>query len=349
MTNVLAIRPEPYECDFGLVYDLNALSHNAKVVRSITNACQFRPRVVLKGGYANPNIVRRLGSIERFPLAIGNSVGESASDCGVRDVATLYPGQAVSSQAWRSVGRVTEVNLAGIAEALRFFDRPDLMIAVQTSEDREGLRPQEIPQFIDEVASRFGGRVCVAGFQLNYGCVVEAPPPIRELDSLMESLCHDSILGRLSAQPFMSFGGSVLLPVLHQVHVPGAYVAELRIGEAVIAGTIPGQPSSPLGLEPTAWMNVPVTQTRHNQIDQHKRLVVNVGTQILCESRVRNGRDGLFVESMGSEVSVIRQTSDHRDDTPDFVSFRLRYSEIERALHRLSANSKPPMIHWPGC
>ncbi|MEM9249339.1 MAG: hypothetical protein AAGB05_11670 [Pseudomonadota bacterium] len=345
MSRKPAILPEPSHPTPGLVYDLQAMSHNAEIVRSIASACGFRTRVVLKGGFAIPKILDHLGSADHFPISIGNSVGEPAVGCKVHDLATLYPGQAPASAAWRTVRRVTEVTLAGVAAALKAFGRPELLVAVRTSENREGLRAQEIPEFLSAVEHTFAGRVSVAGFQLNYGCAVEAPPPPGELRQIMVALSREDVVRRMKSRPLLSLGGSVLLPILHSVPVPEGFRAELRLGEAIVVGTIPGQSSS-LGLARTAVLNAPVRHVRPAERGGEQSMMIDAGSLILSQTRTALARDGIRFASMGSEVSHVCRHADGSADAPDVLRFPLEYSETERALHRFGATAAPQRIQW---
>ncbi len=347
MTNVLAINSKPGACDYGLIYDLNALAHNAKVVLSIAKACQFELRAVLKGGYADPNIVRHLSSNERLPLSIGHSVGEFETSAKHADIATLYPGQAAVCPELPCVRRVSEVSLLGIAEALRRYDRPDVMLVLKTSENREGLELSDVPGLIEEITHRFSGRVVIRGFQLNYGCVVEAAPNMAELDAIFERLSDWAILSKLASEPILSLGGSVLLPVLGGISVPSCYLAEIRIGEALTTGTIPGHRSS-FELEQTARFNARILQLAGRSPEDLERFVVDVGSQILSEDREAAWHDGQIVESMGSELSVIQRPAGCLRDLNNPIPFVLGYAETERALSRLSNSNSAPFIHWAG-
>lgn len=317
-----------------LIYDLNSLLHNAKLCYLLANKYKFSLRVVLKGGYLAPAIVECLATLPEFTIAIGNTDRLEYPNSPAIDVAMLYPGQAVEGiSLHNSVRRFSEASISGIHRVSQAASPRSVIVPIATSEDREGIDVSDLVGFLQQVQQSFRNEVSIDGFQINYGCVSETPPNPKALKVILSAISSEEVRRHLSKQPVLSLGGSVLLPVLDQITIPQGFVPELRVGEAIVAGTVPGSKES-IGLLKPAHYFARKLQTLRPNAHGEKRLLVDVGTYILDPGSGGIPNEGFTIESMGSEVSVVVDHKRDRGEAFDHLALPLNYCETERALDR---------------
>ena len=318
------------EIKSGLTFDLDAMIHNAEHCRTAANKTGFALRAVLKGGYIDTNIVQGLSGLGGISLAVGNATEASLPAVRNVAVATLYPSPVIAVEACSNVVRTTEVATSGVRPWSRKPDVHRVLLAIETREKREGLDCTALRKLTWSVRAAFGRRVTIDGFQLNYGCVAQEAPDAQSVNVLLKDLAQESLTLPVIS-PVLSLGGSALLPMLDKIKVPAMFRPELRIGEAVVAGSIPGQETSP-DLLKTASYRAEILQVLPRKSSVRTRLLVNVGGYVLDASRRTRQTGSLEFESIGSQVSVVSvpQCIVHKN----FISLSLDYTETERALAR---------------
>ena len=201
------------------------------------------------------------------------------------------------------------------------------MIPLLTSDGREGLPPGEIASFIDALEGRFSGYVRLRGLQACFGCANDRPPSARQQRELAD-------LAATTAQRtrgiVLSLGGSVVLPQLQLIPPRASVAVEIRCGEAILTGTIPGR-GAMFGLRRTARLDASVIQRRGG--DDGGALVVDRGGFNFA------GVTGTHVAIRGARI--VQSTSEHSVVwcPPDIalagvaqVTFVLGYSDMTRCL-----------------
>lgn len=323
---------EPLKSNCGLNYDLNAMILNAKHCLVAAKQNGFELRAVLKGGYILPEMVERLSDLDGISLAVGTAV--EASLPAVKDlaVATLYPSSSLAFEAFSNVVRTTEVGTSGMRAWARGPASHRVLLAIETGEQREGLNPQTLRQQVWSIRKAFGNRVKIDGFQLNFGCVAQKAPDAPAVNVLIKELAQE-LLTLPITNPLLSLGGSALLPVLDQLEIPAMFRPELRIGEAIVTGSIPGQESSS-NLLRTASYRAEILQVLPRSSSNRRRFLINVGGYVLDAARRTRQTTSVEFESIGSQVSVISLPDDFAKSLKYKIELELDYSETERALIR---------------
>ncbi|MEZ4533326.1 MAG: alanine racemase [Thermomicrobiales bacterium] len=323
---------EPLKSNYGLNYDLDAMIHNAKHCFVAAKQNGFELRAVLKGGYILPEIVERLACLDGISLAVGTVAEASLPVVNNMAVATLYPSSSIPVEAFSNVVRTTEVGTSGMRAWARGAEAHRVLLAIETGEKREGLDPRNLRQQVWIIRKAFGNCVKIDGFQLNYGCVAEKAPDAPAVNVLIKELAQE-LLTLPIANPLLSLGGSALLPVLDQLEIPAIFRPELRIGEAIVAGSIPGQETSS-NLLRTASYRAEILQVLPRSSSNRQRLLINVGGYVLNAARRTRQNTSVEFESIGSQVSVISLPDDWANSLKDKIELQLDYSETERALIR---------------
>ena len=316
----------------GLAYDLDALVHNARFCAALAARHSYSLRVVLKGGYVAPEIVDCLAGINGISFAVGYAKDALLPALKRMSVATVYPSHASVGQVPNNINRNTEVSLSGLALLACRCERRRALVAIGTSEGREGADLEGFRDLVRNARTEFGDRISIDGFQLNYGCVRAEPPATENVNRLLNDLAKE-ISSCSVANPILSLGGSVLLPMLKDITIPDSFRAELRIGEAILAGTVPGQTAS-FGLCRTASYHACRLQTLRRSEESRERSLIDVGSYILDPMKKVRVMEALVVESLGSEVSVVSHRYGEMSSSNAQIKLRLDYAETERALTR---------------
>ena len=323
---------EPLKSNYGLNYDLDAMIHNAKHCLVAAKQNGFELRAVLKGGYIRPEIVERLSRLDGITLAVGTVAEASRPAVKDRAVATLYPSSFIAVEAFSNVVRTTEVGTSGMRGWARGPDAHPMLLAIETCEQREGLDPRALRQQVWTIRKAFGHCVKFDGFQLNFGCVAQKAPDVQRINVLLKDLAQEALTLPLS-NPVISLGGSALLPVLDELEMPAMFRPELRIGEAIATGSIPGQETSS-SLRRTSTYKAEILQVLPRSSSNRRRVLINVGSYVLDVARRTRQDTSVEFESIGSQVSVISLPDDCAISLKDNIELQLDYSEAERALIR---------------
>ncbi|MEP5153221.1 hypothetical protein [Planktotalea sp.] len=320
--------------DHKYVYDIQALNHNIKRCRSLAQKHGFSMRVVLKGGYLHANIVGELSQIADLRFALGKDDKAVLDVLRGRDVSTLYPRQRMQARKGNAFNRivVTDVSALNTVNVDRI---PEIIIPVATSENREGLLCEDIADVLIEIEHRHGDRVQIGGFQMNFGCLIHEPPCPAEIQRMLDRLSVKAITSRLGMSPVMSIGGSAVLPILEQIEVPKPFDAELRVGEAILTGSIPGSQQN-FGLKPTSYASASILQELRPEHEGIRRVLLDVGHTVFDVQAIERDYDGLAFQSLSSDVSVATLPSSPCITGVAPILLPLNYGETERALARNS-------------
>jgi len=318
--------------DRGLFYDIDAMGFNAKHCRSQASRFGFRFRSVLKGGYFSPQLTAGLVKTGVQGFCVGIHPPNHLFRDQNLDIATLYPGSGAGWSTKQRLARVTEVEADVLQYSHNCKEPICVLLPISTTERREGLPLGRILGAMMRLRSRFGSRIRLQGFQLNYGCVKAQKADYDVLNRLLNALAGEQFLALLDSNPIISLGGSALLPDLRQIQIPLSFEGELRAGEAVLAGTIPGH-EEVSNLRRPAVYRARVLQRLETRRSDRSRLLVDVGSDILDHRRCAH--DDLFkFESISSEVSVLTVQIDEPSSEVHGIELVLNYHEIERALDR---------------
>jgi len=314
------------------VYDIQALNHNAKQCRLLAEMHGFSMRVVLKGGYLHPNIVGELTQNPDLRFALGKNNKNVLDLLQGRDIATLYPRQPLHRGGAKAFDRIVAADISDLGKSSESME-PEIIVPVATSENREGLDFRDIADFVIETEDRYSDRVQIGGFQMNFGCLVEDSPRASEIQHLLDRLSIREITCRLADAPVMSIGGSAVLPILDQLDVPKNYHSELRVGEAILTGSVPGG-QHVFGLKPTSFVNASIVQELRSNQKGIRRVLLDVGHTVFDDQATDRDYRGMRFESLSSDVAVAQIDTSRRTVDGAHVRLPLNYRETERALAR---------------
>lgn len=343
MNSKVLTTPLRFPEDYGLFYDIDVVGFNAKLCRSIAQKRGFQFRCVLKGGYVFPRLVSRLVDVGINHFCLGIQPPDDIAQFAGLNLATLYPGSAVVWTRNSPLARATETDAAALSN-FQSREKPiDVLLPVSTTESREGLPPELLMGAMMRLRSRLGRRVRLRGFQLNFGCVQNDEPDLAALNRLLRELAGRQYLAFLNHEPLVSLGGSALLPHLDDIEVPSAFSSEFRIGEAILAGTVPGYHGT-TDLHKPAVFRARVLQNLEPDPSGRSRYLIDFGSNILGD-RIYAKQAPFNFESISSEVSVVSIPDDDRSSRISGVELVLGYHEIERALGRCRGRFNTKIKH----
>jgi predicted amino acid racemase len=202
----------------------------------------------------------------------------------------------------------------------------EILLAVRTVEDREGLPADDAIRFARHCAS-FGGSSCrVVGVMANFGCRIEQAPAASELDQVRAfAAALRDVTGR---RQVFSVGGSALLA--HLPVAPGECDGSLRIGEAIVAGTIPGRTDS-MGFGRPFSLEAKVLEVRSGAYPGQDRLLIDVGTTAFDAADVAFEDPQARVFHASGECASLDVTA-RSFRIGDTIQLRLGYNSAIRSL-----------------
>jgi len=256
-----------------VILDVAGISHNASIIRGVCDGAALATRAMCKQAYAIPAIVEAMsaGGIDRFgasSVAAARRVARiTGRECGLFGIDAAAQG--------RSAGAITPAmhrNVDAVIQALAASRANFAWLSVLTSDGRDGLAPAALMGAVHALSaySELRGRF---GVLLNWGCLGGAPPR-DELQGFADLLTKAAAGAALP----VSLGGSALLPLLGCFSIPGS--CEVRVGEAILTGTIPGSDGSALGLVRPISLDASVVDLQMTS-DGARRIAVDRGKTCL--------------------------------------------------------------------
>lgn len=310
------------------VLDSDVIGDNSRKISELLRPYGFRLVAVLKHGFRSRHLIEiLLGSgVDAFAFALPPPAGRLGRSM------SLYPSASRLRTDWPSGTVFTELAHEPIARHLttsaRVPGRPlDIMVPVVTSDGREGLHPGEVLDFVASVERQFGASVRVRGVQACFGCVDDVAPDGAEIVDLHQ--LTQAVAAQTSSPMVLSLGGSAILPELAQIPRHPQISVEIRCGEAIVAGTVPGR-GSMFGLRPAATLIGDVIQAR--RAGGKLELVVDRGEFAIAGQGTLTGIAGGRIVRNTSQHSVIECPADAVDPAIRQVEFVLSYADTVRCL-----------------
>lgn len=315
--------------------DVKAVAYNADAVLAMATRRGWETWGVVKTGYSHPRLIRafRDGGISSFALSSASICKSAALSDVPQDRLTLLslPLPAQGRTIVRRLGASTHSSPLTIASFGRARSRAaathNAFIAVRTAENREGI-PVSSQGALEQIASqaKLAG-MPILGVAANFGCVVEAIPNNHDLQNTISAQrVLSDIVGHDIA---FSLGGSVLLRGLPEL--PGVGRRILRIGEAILTGTIPG-------VGPVAWLKrpfhleAPILERVQPSEAASARVLVRCGATTMDSGDAAPDEPGLQIESMCSEYTSLSVCPAACFRIGKNLKFTLGYKSVSRAL-----------------
>lgn len=255
-----------------LAYDLGAMRENARRIMAAAHPREVRVFAVVKGVCADPDVAKvlveegvdgladsRLENLERLRRLLGFS-------CPVPFMLIRTPlvaeAERVVALADFSLQVDVEVVKALARAAARQGRRHRVLLMLDMGDGREGVDPRRAREIVARMAEAAeGSPVEVAGMATNFACFRGAIPTRSVLQDLIQ-IVHEAGRQLGWKQPIVSGGNSSLVPYLFDGSLPRG-VSQIRVGEALLLGTIP--PASvphPALRQDTAVLRAPLIEVK---------------------------------------------------------------------------------------
>jgi Alanine racemase, N-terminal domain len=287
-----------------VIIDAAAVAHNARAIRSICEREGLVVRAMFKQAYALPGIIAAsqaggigcyAASSHRSARRVGAATGDRCALCGP-DVATLPKLRQ---------GLIAEVFCTSVESALLLLSMPAprfVWLGVRTSDGRDGVDPEALVDALEQL-SKISGAVNRIGLLFNWGCFGGAPS-VAEVQALADLVAH--VESALDRRPPISLGGSTLLPMLSDLRRFRA--KEIRIGEAMVAGTIPGGDGLSLGLRRPIRLESRVVEVQ--DVEMTRRVLLDCGRTCIEISEVTLNKVAATPIASSSELSLFELSND---------------------------------------
>lgn len=318
--------------------DLEAIRHNATVVRQTALNFGLDVTAVIKEPFAMPGVVDAVLSsgIDKLGLSSPRSAEKlnlrSRARCELICLTLPQQSLEVVRHAEASL-HITETTMTAFADALEAVQMTHaIWIGILTSDDREGLLVGDLHDRMEDWHRRLGSRLALKGLLGHWGCRLNSPPPAKEIESIFESAARLGL--RLRGRPLeVSLGGSVLLPILDQFVAPPE--TQLRIGEAILTGTIPGLDHHSLDLRPPFMMEARTVEVSTRWVNGalRPRILIDYGSAVLdhCDIRLLEG-NGRALWSSSNMTAIELSECSPPPRLGQTMKFAIGYRSALRAL-----------------
>jgi len=322
--------------------DLSAIARNTAIVNGAISRYGMAASAVIKAGYCRAPIVRAMerGGIDRFHVSAPDLLLSDAIAGIDRDrlvtMAGILPEHAsdIILRSRTSVHACAETIAAASMAARRKGLEHEITLSVRTRDDREG--PADLTELIqDAVAVCAEGPAQLAGLQLNYGCTDTSPLTRHDVSNIRQAVAV--LQARTGKVPSLSLGGSLLLPELRLLS--GLGPVSLRVGEALLTGTIPGEKQI-AGLIPTASLPARILECSATHLPQEWRILLNCGSNHFDE-RECTGPPGARHVSISTETSLWHLATEQKPEIGDRVALHLGYRSLIRCI-----NLRGSIVDW---
>lgn len=302
--------------------DLEALHRNATFVKRLIHASGGRFAAVCKGSLQRSEIIDVVLDAGAQTVCISSPFGPRPPD---EKAALLYPTGLHAVCDLDNRMRRCELDV-DVVQALARGPGPvnRILVPVLTSEGREGLQSDEAVRFAEKVNKTEDDRVEIIGISVTVGCVKPVTPNLEELRGFFRTA--ERIRTALGLRRIVvSVGGSAVLPVLEALDPPQTVDLEVRVGEAILAGSIPGS-FEKWDLEPTSWLRMNPLQTR--VMEDGIVTILDQGTRRLSSPNALELPAPWRIVRASSEHSVA--TAPHGASQFSFVDVPMSYCDMAR-------------------
>lgn len=287
-----------------VIIDAAAIAHNARVIRQVCEREGLAVRAMFKQAYALPAIIAAslAGGIGNYAASSRRAAHRVSSVTGGR---CALCGPDVTALPKVRQGRIAEVFCTSVESARLLLSAPAarfVWVGVRTSDGRDGVDPEALVDALERLskASGVAGRI---GLLFNWGCLGGAPP-VAEVGALADLVAR--VESALDCLPPISLGGSTLLPILPDLRSIRA--REIRIGEAMVVGTIPSGNGRSLGLRRPIRLESRVVEVQDRE--HVRRILLDCGRTCIEISEVTLDNVAATPIGASSELSLFELSSD---------------------------------------
>ncbi|MET0404603.1 MAG: alanine racemase [Cystobacter sp.] len=341
-----------------LIVDLEKLGHNIRYLKAlcdkhrlelvgVVKSCEgsipviqlFQRGGVTSLGISNPFTARDLRShFDQKPMLVA--------------IPSVLDAEAVVTHCKSSLNSELETLQALALAAERVGVQHDVLLMVDVGDLREGVMPEDVLATARRILELRSPHLRLVGLGTNLACCSGALPSASNTALLNELVLDvEKTLGH--PMETVSMGGSVMLDWMEGHSLPSR-INQLRVGEAILLGTIPGVDKKHAALFDDAFLfegtvlevktkpSVPVGEVgtdafglkpRFEDKGLRRRAIVNLGAIHAAPRDLIPAQDNVQLINSNSNYSIYDVTDCPRDFKPgDTMEFKLTYSSLVQGL-----------------
>ena len=341
-----------------LIVDLEKLKHNIQYLKSFCDRKRVELVGVVKSCESSLPVIQLFQRSGVASLGISNllTARELHPHFNERPLLVAIPSAreagAVVSYCQSSLNSELETIKALAEAAERAEVTHDVLLMIDVGDLREGVMPEDALKTVRKILELGSPHIRVSGIGANLACC-SGTLPSSENVSLLHGLALDIEKGLGCPIEKVSLGGSVMLDWMESHSLP-ARINQLRVGEAILLGTIPGVDKKHKDLLDDAFLfagtvlevktkpSVPVGEVgkdafglkpRFEDKGLRKRAIVNLGAIHTTPRCLIPAQDKVQFVNSNSNYSIYDVTDCPQDFRPgDTMEFKLTYSSLVQGL-----------------
>ncbi|EPX56220.1 putative amino acid racemase [Cystobacter fuscus DSM 2262] len=341
-----------------LIVDLDKLEHNIQFIKAFCAANQLEWVGVVKGCESSVPVIELFQRSGVTSLGIASLVTAREQQRHFREkpmlvaIPSALEAQAVVTSCGSSLNSELETIKALAEAAEREGVTHEVLLMIEVGDLREGVMPEDAVRTVRKILELGSKHLELSGIGANLACCSGVLPSSENV-SLLNGLAEEIEKSLGHPMKKVSIGGSVMLDWMETHSLPPR-LNQLRIGEAILLGTIPGvekkhkelldsafllsgtvleiktKPSVPMGEVGTDAFGV---KPQFEDKGLRKRALVNLGAIHTAPRSLQPVPSNVRFINSNSNYSVYDVTDCPQEFRPgDTMEFRLSYSSLIQGL-----------------
>ena len=342
----------------GILVNRSKLRHNLNFIKRCCQSRGLEMVAVLKSAHVIPSIMEIFKSANSFSLAFSriDSLIACNGDLNKHIVLIGIPPLSRVSEVVKHCSASFNSELSVIKALARAAKengvRHGIYLMVDVGDLREGVLPERTIETMREIFPLLNGDFSFLGLAANFGCASGTLPDTENIQ-LLQALTEE-IENELALEvPGVSVGGTMVLHWIQNNPLPPR-INQIRIGEGILCGHVPGYDQKMKGLYEDAFLlQGEVLEVKEKvspppgqrgldafghqpslgQAGRRRRAILDFGMVDTIRTGLTPCLEGLQIITSNSEYTIVDVTECQENiQVGDSIEFKLNYEALTQAL-----------------